>query len=99
MTAITLADVIAYATANLAADDYCVSCEADNFAEFTFDDFIGFDDDWCEEYRDFTDEEAIDNFLAYLDEHAISAPSRCGMYPEWTFDGFVIRIAYTSYDI
>ena len=98
MTTITLADIIAYAAANLAADDYFVF-SGDDFAEFTFDDFIGFDDDWNEEYRGFTNEEAVDNFLAYLDEHATSIPSRCNMYPEWTFDGFIVGIAYTSYDI
>lgn len=91
----TLAEIIAYASAHLAADDYYYDVHGTTveIMEVIFDDTDGYDE------REFTDEEAVDDFLAYLDEHALSVDRRHRMYPEWIFDGFSVRVSYTSYDI
>lgn len=97
----TIAEIIAYATAHLARDDYYYDVYGTSVqtVQFVFDDFVGFGDDGSEEYREFTDEEAVDDFLAYLDEHALSVERRHRMYPEWSFDGFTVTVSYSSYDI
>ena len=91
----TLAEIISYANAHLAADDYDydVHDTTVEVMEVIFDDTDGYDE------HEFVDEEAVDNFLAYLDEHAMFVERRDRMYPEWIFDGFSVRVSYTSYDI
>lgn len=91
----TIAEIIAYATAHLARDDYYYDVYGTSVqtVQFIFDDTEGYDE------REFTDEEAVDDFLAYLDEHALSVERRHRMYPEWSFDGFTVSVSYTSYDL
>jgi hypothetical protein len=59
-------------------------------------DFIGFADDWSEIYSDL-DEEAIDEVIDKMKATAIHYTT--GMYPVFEFEGFKVRISYTSYDI
>lgn len=91
---ITASDIIAYVTSHLASDDYSIEQREEDCVRITIEDFVGFADDWSEEYRDYTDEDAIDDLFDYLDEHALS-----GSDPEWRFDGFYVFLAFTSDDI
>lgn len=59
-------------------------------------DFLGFSDDWEEMYST-VDEDAVDEILDELREEAISYTG--GMYPVFEFEGFEVRVSYTSYDI
>lgn len=59
-------------------------------------DFLGFSDDWEEIYNT-VDKAAINEIIEEMREKAVSYTS--GMYPVFEFEGFEVRISYTSYDI
>lgn len=60
-------------------------------------DFEGFDDDWCEVMRDYDDAQRVDSFIAWLDDNCIAQEG--DYYVHYTFEGFVVVLGYTSYDI
>ena len=62
----------------------------------TVDDFEGFDDDWSETMRDY-DEEAVDGLIEWLEEHCISEDG--DFYSYYHFEGFIVQLGYSSYDI
>lgn len=59
-------------------------------------DFIGYDDDWSEIYRDY-DDDAVEEFEEWLEENCISC--QCDYYQYYKFDGFNVEVAYSSMDI
>ena len=63
----------------------------------TIDDFEGFDEDWSEIMRELDDEEAVDAFLEWLEEHCISHEG--DFYTYYQFEGFEVQIGYSSFDI
>lgn len=63
----------------------------------TIEDFLGFNDDWSEEFNDDLDEVAIDELLDAMREAAVSV--EIGFYSDYQFVGFSVRVGYTSYDI
>ncbi len=60
-------------------------------------DFIGFTDDWDEEYRAFDNEEAIEQFYTTMEER--SKEYEENYYSTYYFTDFKVRVGYTSYDI
>ena len=63
----------------------------------TLEDFAGFDEDWNEIERDYDNPEAVDEFLAILEEYG--RPYTSGLYPSYDFDGFKIELSWASFDI
>lgn len=70
--------------------------EYDDRISLTIEDFAGFDEDWCEQFRDY-DEDAVDALLEWLEEHALSMDG--DYYTYYQFDGFEVQVGYASYDI
>lgn len=67
--------------------------------DITFVDFVEFGENWSEVYRDYTDENAIDEFLTFLSKNCESSVTD-GLYNQYTFaDGFQVQVGYTSFDI
>lgn len=62
-----------------------------------FNDFEGFDDDWSEIMRDYDDADAVEAFEEMLREKALKIDD--GFYTTYHFNGFVVKVGYTSYDI
>ena len=65
--------------------------------DVTMEDFEGFDDEWDEVMRDYTDEELVDAFLDALEEQALRAEG--DFYRTYYFDGYAVQLGYASYDI
>ena len=57
-------------------------------------DFIGFDDDWCEEYREFSKPELVERLEEVFEEFGDG-----GFYDSMELEGQVFVLGYTSYDI
>ena len=62
-----------------------------------FNDFEGFDDDWSEIMRDYDDADAIEAFEEMLRAEALEVDD--DFYTTYHFDGFIVKVGYTSYDI
>lgn len=69
--------------------DYCLNV--------TLVDFEGFDEDWSEIFRDFDDEKAVEAFLEMLERECISQEGN--FYTIYHFEGFDVKVGYTSFDI
>ena len=59
-------------------------------------DFIGYNDNWEEVYRDY-DEDAVEDFEEWLEDNCVSC--QCDYYQYYEFDGFNVEIGYSSMDI
>ena len=59
-----------------------------------FIDFIGFDDDWCEEFRDYAMPELVEQV-----EDIIAELGTGDYYHEMVLDGVSFVFGYTSFDI
>ena len=59
-----------------------------------FVDFIGFDDDWCEEFRDYTMPELVEQV-----EDIIAELGTGDYYHEVVLDGVGFMFGYTPFDI
>ena len=94
----TYADVMARVAEVEDVSVWEVEADGDEGAEMhlTVEDFAGFDDDWCEQFRDY-DEDAVDALLEWLEEHALSVDGDYQTY--YHFDGFLVQVGYGSYDI
>ena len=57
-------------------------------------DFDGFDENWSEVMRDYADEEQVEEFEDWLEEHASSVED--GYYH---FEGFSVHLGYACDDI
>lgn len=60
-------------------------------------DFEGFDDDWEEIFRDYDDEEAVEAFIKMLETECASQEG--DFYVDYHFNGFSVRLGYSSFDI
>ena len=65
--------------------------------EITFHDFVGFDDDWNEVFRDCDNPAAVDALLAWLDANCDARTDN--LYTDYRFGDAVVRVGYTSFDI
>lgn len=77
-------------------DDYTMECK-DNKYSITFHDFFGFDEKWNEVEREYSNEKAIDTFLVWLKDNAVSVID--DFYYVYQFDTFSVKIGFDSYDI
>ena len=62
-----------------------------------FNDFEGFDEHWSEIMRDYDDPDAVEAFEEMLRSEALSIDD--DFYTTYHFDGFTVKVGYTSYDI
>lgn len=69
---------------------------SDDEIDVVVKDFDGFDDDYCEIYRDY-DEDAVESFEEWLEEHCVSC--QLDFYQVYKFDGFSVSVGYESYDV
>lgn len=69
----------------------------DNHIDLTINDFDGFDEEWNEIDREFTDETTVEEVLKWLGENADRVED--GFYCRYHFGDIVVEIDYTSYDI
>lgn len=65
--------------------------------DVTMCDFEGFDDEWCEVEREYTDEDMVDAFFEALEEQAVRTEG--DYYTTYYFDGYAVRVGFESYDI
>ena len=65
--------------------------------EVDFNDFVGFDEDWCEVLREFDNPVGVEEFEKFLERNCNSSVE--GFYSIYNFDGFYVQVGYTSYDI
>ena len=63
----------------------------------TIDDFDGFDENWNEVYREFVDEDAVEEVLGWLKENADCVDG--DFYRYYHFGEIVVEVGYTSFDI
>lgn len=63
----------------------------------TIDDFIGFDDDYNEIFRDYTDPKGIGKLLNYLDKCSLC--TKDDLYITYYLQDCIVEIDYTSFDI
>lgn len=68
----------------------------EGFIEVIVEDFEGFDDDWCEVDAEY-DEDAVDLFFEWLEEHCDSHEG--DFYHSYYFGELEIEIGYASMDI
>lgn len=79
-----------------AGADLSVDYEADEI-EVLVEDFVGFDEEYCEIFRTLDDEDLIDSIESQLEESALSVSG--DYYRYFKFDGFSVCWGYASFDI
>lgn len=84
--------------------DACADTDVETFLssdgdvlDVTLYDFAGFTSDWEEIMRDYDDAEAVDALLAWLADSCVSQDG--DFYTYYRFDGFTVRVGYSSFDI
>lgn len=82
--------------ANALGNDAIVFAFKNNIS-IDFHDFEGFDEDWDEIMRDYDDPDAVEAFEEMLRDNALSVDD--GFYTTYHFEGFDVKVGYTSYDI
>ena len=68
----------------------------------TIDDFVGFDENWNEIMRDYDHPEEVDTLLDWLDNNSIPVTDDLytdDLYTDYSFNGFTVRLGFTSFDI
>jgi hypothetical protein len=90
----TIENIIAQLDRISADSSYDVN---DNCIELTIDDFEGFDEDWSEVEREFEDDNAVEEVLDWLEEHADRVEG--DFYCYYYFGDIVVEVGYTSFDI
>lgn len=65
--------------------------------DLTIEDFIGFDEDWEEIFRDYEDEETLNEVLGWLAETADFVDG--DLYRHYHFGEIVVEVGYSSFDI
>ena len=61
------------------------------------DDFVGFDDDFNEIFRDYTNPKGLGKLLAYLDTHNLNKID--DLYLTYYLKDCIVKVGYTSFDI
>ena len=78
-------------------DDVNLRTDSKGLIHLTVDDFLGFDENWDEIYREFDDEDAVDEFLEALEVECNEASG--DYYRTYYFDEFAVKVGYSSMDI
>jgi hypothetical protein len=63
----------------------------------TIDDWVGFDDDYKEIFRDYTDPDGVDKLLNYLDKYNLCAKG--DLYTTYYLQDCIVKVGYSSFDI
>ena len=71
--------------------------ERDDVLSVDIDDFEGFDENGGEIMRDFTNEDAVDDFIEMLENTCNDKEG--DFYVLYHYDGFTVKLGWTSYDI
>lgn len=69
----------------------------DRKIHLTINDLEGFNDDWNEVMRDYDNPNAVDALLNWLDTNCAFKVDE--FYTIYSFDGFAVKLGYTSFDI
>lgn len=81
----------------LGEDVYYSFDEKEHLLRVDFNDFEGFEEDGEEVYRDFLHFDLVEEFEEFLEKHCFSQAHE--FYSYYFFEGFIVRVGYTSYDI
>lgn len=76
--------------------DSCYSVSGNNI-DLTIEDFVGFDDNWDEVFRDFTDGDAVEEIIKWLKDNADYEDG--SFYSYYHFGDIVVTVGYSSFDI
>ncbi len=68
-----------------------------NYISVDIDDFEGFDENWREVERELNNPQKVDDFIDFLENNCFSKEG--DFYTTYHFDGFNVKLGYTSYDI
>ena len=79
---------------NLGDVDYYIY---ENELNIDFNDFDGFDDEWNEVEREYTNENLVNKILNYIETNATLIKD--SLYQTYQLDDKTIVIGYTSFDI
>lgn len=71
--------------------------EDNTYISVYFNDFDGFDEDWSEIDREYDDPSKVEKMLNFLEENCSSKED--DFYTRYYFDGFYVKVGYSSYDI
>lgn len=82
--------------ANALGEDAIVF-DFNNEINVDFNDFDGFDENWEEIMRDYDNPNAVEAFEEMLRSEALSIDD--DYYTTYHFNGFTVKVGYTSYDI
>ena len=91
---ITIATILEQLDRITADSEYEVT---DNHIDLIIYDFLGFDEDWSEVFRDLVDEDAVEEVLQWLGEHADRVEHN--LYHYYYFGDIEVEVGYTSFDI
>ena len=69
----------------------------ENELNIDFNDFDGFDDEWTEVERDYTNENLVNKILNYIETNATLIKD--SLYQTYQLDDKTIVIGYTSFDV
>lgn len=69
----------------------------ENELNIDFNDFDGFDDEWNEVEREYTNENLVNKILNYIETNATLIKD--SLYQTYQLDDKIIVIGYTSFDI
>lgn len=69
----------------------------ENELNIDFNDFDGFDDEWNEIDREYTNENLVNQILNYIETNATLVKD--SLYQTYQLDDKIIVIGYTSFDI
>lgn len=73
-----------------------VSVDLDEFdLDVTFEDFVGFDEEWDEIMRDYEKPELVDEVFDLLKQ----CPRKGDFYVTYLVDGHQVEVGFSSYDI
>lgn len=71
--------------------------EENGMVHLTIEDFEGFDDDYDEIMRDYCNPEGVDALLNWLDANCDFKVEE--FYTIYSFDGFFVKLGYSSFEI
>ena len=69
----------------------------ENTLHVDFNDFGGFNEDWEEIFRNYENEELVNQVLDFLENNCKSQEG--DFYKEYIFDDFNVVVGYSSFDI
>lgn len=81
---------------NELGEDACVWVN-ENVIHLDFNDWDGFDDDWCEVMRSYDHPELVEAMLEFLTNNAKEVDE--DFYSTYTFDDCQVIVGYDSYNI